>query len=327
MIYITPNEFRTIPCPTYPEIPLSILPGRKVGERIESFRPCVIHIATEGPLGLAARRYCVKQGIPFTTAFHTKFPDYVYARFRIPVRLTYRWMRWFHNAAEAVMVATHSIEEELRANGITKLVRWTRGVDTGLFRPRPKTLFHDLPRPIYLYVGRVAVEKNIESFLSLDLPGSKVVVGDGPLRDHLSRQHPEVFFAGPQQGESLAEHYASADAFVFPSLTDTFGLVVLEALASGLPVAAYPVPGPKDVVGTAPVAVLNHDLHHACLKALEIDPTACRAFALQNSWDVAVDQFLSNVARFDPALIPGGQTAPAPEPTPEGAQQQAVRNS
>lgn len=314
---ITPDRFRTLPCPTYPEIRLAMLPGRTLARMIEHARPCVIHIATEGPLGLAARNYCVRHGIPFTTAFHTKFPEYLQARTGVPVALSYRALRWFHGRAQAVMVATQGIEDELTAWGIGKIRRWTRGVDTALFHPRPKTLFSDLPRPVHLYVGRVAVEKNIDAFLALDLPGSKVVVGDGPLLESLRRRHPEVLFTGAKQGEDLALHYASADVFVFPSLTDTFGLVVLEALASGLPVAAFPVAGPQDVVASqdpsAPVAVLNEDLRAAALAAAQIPPERCRAFAEGQSWEASVDQFLANVAPFE------SDSAFGPSPPPQQA--------
>ncbi|SIS87667.1 glycosyltransferase family 4 protein [Insolitispirillum peregrinum] len=301
---ITPDRFRTVPCPTYPEIRLAILPGRSMARMIDAARPCAIHIATEGPLGLAARSYCVRRGIPFTTAFHTKFADYLHARTRMPIRWSYRALRWFHGPAQAVMVATQGIEDELRAHGIGNIRRWTRGVDTALFAPQDKTLYADLPRPVFLYVGRVAVEKNIAAFLTLDLPGSKVVVGDGPQLAELKRRYPAVHFAGARHGQDLARHYASADVFVFPSLTDTFGLVVLEALACGLPVAAYPVAGPQDVVAdqdpAAPVAVLDHDLRAAALAALELPPDRCRQFAEHCSWDRSVDQFLDNLAPFPP---------------------------
>lgn len=310
---VTPDRFRTIPCPTYPEIRLAMLPGRAVARMIEQARPCVIHIATEGPLGLAARNYCVRHQIPFTTAFHTKFPEYLHARTGVPITWSYRAVRWFHGHAQAVMVATQGIEDELSAHGIGKIRRWTRGVDTALFRPREKTLFHDLPGPIFLNVGRVAVEKNIGTFLDLDLPGSKVVVGDGPQLEELRRRYPSVLFVGAKHGEDLAAHYASADVFVFPSLTDTFGLVVLEALASGLPVAAFPVAGPKDVVAdqdpAAPVAVLDQDLRAAALAAAEIPAERCRAFAEARSWDQSVEQFISNLAPFEPDAVFKGTKA------------------
>lgn len=301
--YVTPDDFRTIPCPTYREIRLAVAPGRRLARIVTAFRPCVVHIATEGTLGVAARACCLKHDIPFTTAFHTRFPEYLHARFRIPVAWSYAAIRWFHRPAQTVMVATDSIEKELNRRGIGKICRWTRGVDTALFAPREKTLFDHLPRPVYLYVGRVAVEKNITAFLDLTLPGSKVVVGDGPQMAQLRQRYPDVHFTGARQGEDLARHYAAGDVFVFPSLTDTFGLVVLEALASGLPVAAYPVAGPRDVLAEmnpdAPVGILDNDLESAALKALDIPSHRCRAFALEHSWDVAVDQFLDNVCVFD----------------------------
>lgn len=300
---ITPNDFRTMPCPTYPEIPLALLPGAKVGHMIERFRPCVIHIATEGPLGLAARRYCLKRDIPFTTAFHTKFPEYIQARTRLPLSVGYKAVRWFHGPARCVMVATQGIEDELARWGVTNVRRWGRGVDTDLFAPDPdaRALFGEgeRDRPVFLYVGRVAVEKNIGAFLDLDLPGRKVVVGGGPQLDMLKRRYPGVTFTGPKFGAELARHFAAADVFVFPSLTDTFGLVVLEALSCGTPVAAFPVAGPKDVIGDAPVGVLDQDLRKAALAALEISREACRTFALANNWDRSVDQFLENLAPFD----------------------------
>ncbi|TAN45002.1 MAG: glycosyltransferase family 1 protein [Rhodospirillales bacterium] len=317
VISITPDQFKNVPCPTYPEIRLSLLPGRKMARLIEQHQPCAIHIATEGPLGLAGRRYCVKRKLPFTTAYHTRFPEYIHARFRIPVGITYKMVRWFHAPASAVMVATNSIEEELKARGFKNIRRWTRGVDTTLFRPAPKddSLF-PWPRPISLYVGRVAVEKNIQAFLALDLPGTKVVVGDGPQLESLKARHPEVKFLGAKVGEDLAHHYRSADLFVFPSRTDTFGLVLLEALASGLPVAAYPVAGPLDVVGGSPAGCLDEDLTRASLKAMTIEPGLCRAHALDFSWEVSARQFLANLDPFDsgqafPVLPLAGIEAPA----------------
>jgi len=265
---------------------------------IEQFRPCAVHIATEGPLGLAARRYCVKKEIPFTTAFHTRFPEYVHARFGIPVSWTYKVMRWFHGPSRTIMVATQTIEDELKKWGLSNIKRWTRGVDTDLFRPRDKA-FLDLPRPISLYVGRVAVEKNIKAFLDLDLPGSKLVVGDGPQLAELTRSHPDVHFVGSKEGEDLAKHFSASDVFVFPSRTDTFGLVLLEALASGIPVSAYPVPGPLDVIGDSPVGCLSEDLTEAVHTALEVDPQLCRDYALGFSWELSVQQFLNNVYVFD----------------------------
>lgn len=243
----SPDLFRNLPCPTYSEIRLAVLPARRLATLLNAFQPCAIHIATEGPLGHAARRYCLARRLPFTTAFHTRFPEYVKARTGLPLGAGYSVLRRFHAPSGGVMVATPSLEHDLAERGFRNLKRWTRGVDTTMFRPRDKN-FLKLPRPIHLYVGRVAVEKNVEAFLKLDLPGSKLVVGSGPQLGELQRRFPDVRFAGPKQGEDLARHYAAADVFVFPSRTDTFGLVLLEALASGLPVAAFPVPGPLDVI-------------------------------------------------------------------------------
>ena len=298
VMYITPDWFRTFPCPTYPEIRLAFMPGRIIGRAIEQFRPCAIHIATEGPLGLATRRYCVRRGIPFTTAFHTRFPEYVNARFGVPTAWSYSAMRWFHRPSAGIMVATDTVARELTNWGFTNIKRWTRGVDTDLFRPRDKA-FLELPRPIMLYVGRVAVEKNIEAFLRLDAPGTKLVVGDGPQLLALKRRYPEVVFVGVKTGEELAHHFAAADVFVFPSLTDTFGLVLLEALACGVPVAAYPVAGPLDVVGNAPVGCLSHDLGAAVRVALSQPASACRKHAEAYSWAESARQFLENVSAFD----------------------------
>jgi glycosyltransferase involved in cell wall biosynthesis len=294
---ISPDLFRSLPCPTYSEIRLALLPRRRLARLIDSFQPCAIHIATEGPLGLAARRYCIARGLPFTTAFHTRFPEYIKARIGMPLRLGYAALRKFHAPAAGVMVATATLEEELAERGFRNLRRWSRGVDTEMFRPRDKS-FLDLPRPIHLYVGRVAVEKNIESFLKLDLPGSKLVVGGGPQQGELARRYPKVRFAGPRLGEDLARHYSASDVFVFPSRTDTFGLVLLEALASGLPVAAYPVPGPLDVVNGSAVGCLDEDLAGAARRALAIPPELCRAYALQFSWRRCAEQFFGNLQPF-----------------------------
>ncbi|WP_299439537.1 glycosyltransferase family 1 protein [uncultured Rhodospira sp.] len=303
---LTPDQFDTVPCPTYPQIRLALATRHRVARAIVEWRPTVIHIATEGPLGWAARGVCLDRGVPFTTAFHTRFPEYVHARFWVPVDWSYALLRHFHARSRSIMVATQSIEDELTRWGFSNIRRWGRGVDTDLFRPRDKTMLDDViagPRPWFVYVGRVAIEKNIEAFLTLDLPGTKIVVGGGPQLDELRAGYPDVRFVGEKRGEDLAAHYAVADAFVFPSLTDTFGLVLLEALASGVPVAAFPVAGPKDVIGDAPVGRLSHDLREAALAALDADPEACRAFALRNSWDASVDQFLSNVQPFDPAAL------------------------
>lgn len=291
---ISPADFRTVPCPSYPEIRLALFPRRRMGKLIQASQPCAIHIATEGPLGWAARGYCLANGLPFTTAYHTRFPEYVQARFGVPLAWSNAVMRRFHAPAAAVMVATQSIEDDLTTRGFHRIRRWSRGVDTALFRPgRPSV--YDMPRPIFLYVGRLAVEKNIDAFLSLDLPGSKVIVGDGPQRDSLQQKYPTAHFVGARFGEDLADHYADADVFVFPSRTDTFGLVLLEALASGVPVAAFPVPGPLDVVGQAPVGCLDEDLGRAALMALTLSPAACRDHAAGFSWRACSLQFLANL--------------------------------
>jgi glycosyltransferase involved in cell wall biosynthesis len=293
---IGPDQFRTIPMPSYPEIRLALFPSRKLAKLIEAFAPDALHIATEGPLGMAARKYAKKHKIAFTTAFHTRFAEYLQARTKIPTRITYAWLRKFHGAGAGVMVATQSLREELVARGFKNVRAWSRGVDLDAFHPEPRENWN-FPRPIFVYVGRVAVEKNLRAFLDLDLPGSKLVVGDGPQRRALEREYPEVHFAGARHGAALAAAYAGADVFVFPSRTDTFGLVVLEALASGLPVAAYPVTGPKDILGESqiPVGALNEDLRQAALDALKIDRAACRPHAELYSWSACAARFLDNL--------------------------------
>lgn len=290
----SPDQYRSLPCPGYSEIRLSILPGRHLAQQLDHFRPEAIHVATEGPLGWAGRNYCVDRGLRFSTSFHTRFPEYIQARTGLPPDLGYAVLRWFHSASSSVMVATETLRKDLERRGFKNLSPWSRGVDTELFRPQPKD-FLSLPRPIFVYVGRVAVEKNIRAFLDLDLAGSKLVVGDGPQLAQFKRRYPGVHFAGARIGEDLARHYAAGDVFVFPSRTDTFGLVQLEALASGLPVAAYPVPGPIDVVNGYGVGCLDEDLGHAARSALAIPAARCRAFALRFSWDNCVRQFLDNL--------------------------------
>jgi glycosyltransferase involved in cell wall biosynthesis len=292
--YVTPEAFSSIPCPTYPEIRLCYNVRHRLARLIDGFQPCAIHIATEGPLGLAARRYCLRRRFSFTTAYHTRFPEYIHARFRLPRRLTYAWLRRFHRPSARIMVATASLQLELTQNGFRNLVAWTRGVDVTQFHPRDKG-FLTMPRPIFLYVGRVAVEKNIGAFLDLHLPGSKLVVGDGPQLAELKNAHPDVHFVGAKHGEELAEYYAASDVFVFPSRTDTFGLVILEALASGLPVAGYNVMGPKDVIGGSGVGALADDLGEAALAALNLSPARCREFSLRYSWRASAEQFARNL--------------------------------
>lgn len=294
---ITPDLFRSWPCPTYPEIRLAVGVRRDVGRMIDAAGPAAIHIATEGPLGLAARAHAVRAGRPFTTSFHTRFPDYLHARFRVPPALSWRYLRWFHAAARAVLVATPRLAEELDAQGLPHSRIWSRGVDLGQFRPglAAPEAYRGLPRPILLNVGRVAVEKNIEAFLDAPAPGSKVVVGDGPALAELKARYPHVLFLGALSGEALARAYSAADLFAFPSRTDTFGLVLVEAMASGLPVAAYPVPGPLDVVGANGAGVLDADLSVAIARALRVPRAAALARAADFSWDAAATQFESVV--------------------------------
>jgi len=285
---IHPDLFQTFRAPKYPEICLAILPGRKLRRMLDERRPNAIHIATEGPLGMAGRAYCMKRRLPFTTSYHTKFPEYLRTYFEIPQWPTYRFLRWFHGPAERTLVTTESMRKELVAEGFDdeQLITWTRGVKLDRFKVRPgETLPLDvLPRPIFLYCGRVAPEKNLEAFVSLELPGSKVVVGDGPALNDLRRQYPDTHYVGYKTGDDLARHVAAADVFVFPSLTDTFGVVMLEAMACGLPVAAFPVTGPIDVITDPKVGVLDHDLKAACLKALDLDPADARRFAERFTW-------------------------------------------
>ena len=294
VVVIHPGQFRTIPCPTYPEIRLALFSRAPMARRLADAAPDAIHIATEGPLGNAARDYCVSHGLGFTTAYHTRFPEYVHARWCVPLNWTYASLRRFHAPSGAVMVPTASVRTALEERGFQNIRHWTRGVDTVMFRPRKKG-FLDWPRPILLYVGRVAVEKNIDAFLALDLPGSKVVVGDGPQLASLQRRFPVVQFVGAKHGKELARYYAAADVFVFPSRTDTFGLVVLEALASGVPVAAYPVPGPLDIIGGTEAGALDENLGRAVSRALELPAAECRALAMTYAWEVSVQQFLSHL--------------------------------
>ncbi len=291
---LSPLSFRTLQCPGYPEIRLSLLPYRRLTRLIDEARPDSIHIATEGPLGTAARRYCLRRRIPFTTAYHTRFPQYLKAMYGIPEAWVYRFLRWFHGPAQHLLTPTPHVERELAEWGITNIGRWTRGVDLDVFQtvPDPSPLIKDLPRPLFLCVGRVSVEKNIHAFLDLDLPGTKIVAGIGPELETLKRRYPETRFLGVLSRPELAQLYSSVDVFVFPSRTDTFGLVMLEALACGTPVAAFPVQGPLDVVGGTAVAVLDEDLRKAALAALRIDRAACRIHAESYSWKAATRQFI-----------------------------------
>jgi glycosyltransferase involved in cell wall biosynthesis len=287
--------------------------SRGIAARLEAASPDAIHIATEGPIGWAVRAYCRRRKLAFTTSYTTRFPEYIAVRSIIPASFSYAVLRHFHAAAATTMVATASLRQDLAARGFRKLGAWTRGVDTALFRPdRPAAL--DLPRPIFMTVGRVAVEKNLEAFLALDLPGSKVVIGEGPQKASLERKYPSARFLGEKTGAELSSHFAAADVFVFPSLTDTFGVVQLEALACGTPVAAFPVTGPLDVIADHPVGALDTDLRNACIRALAISRETCRSFALERSWENSARQFIGNLS----ALQPSHSLRPAPSITSRG---------
>ncbi|NOZ32281.1 MAG: glycosyltransferase family 1 protein [Alphaproteobacteria bacterium] len=306
--FLTPGDFPTVPMPGYKEIRLSIALPRRVRKRIEMANVDAIHIATEGPLGAMARRYCVRNELQFSTSYHTQFPEYLRARVPVPIKWSYRYLRRFHAKATYCLVPTKTVAERLKEHGFTNTVIWSRGVDTDLFHPDKRVESggeFDLKRPVFLFVGRVAVEKNIEAFLKLDLPGTKLVVGSGPQEKALGITYPDTVFAGIRQGEELARFFASADCFVFPSRTDTFGLVLLEALASGVPVAAYPVTGPIDVIGDSGVGSLDEDLGAACAAALKISRKKCREYASGFSWEASVDQFLKYLPPTDrPAAEP-----------------------
>jgi len=298
--FLTPDGFPSLAVPTYPGLRMAWPNRREIARRVEAVSPDAIHIATEGPIGWAVRAYCLRRKLAFTTSYTTRFPEYIAVRSIIPAAVSYAVLRHFHAAAAMTMVATASLKQELAARGFRKLGFWTRGVDTGLFRPdQPVDL--DLPRPIFLTVGRVAVEKNLEAFLALKLPGSKVVVGDGPQRAELERRYPKVRFLGEKAGKELSAHFAAADVFVFPSLTDTFGVVQLEALACGTPVAAFPVMGPLDVIADHPVGALDRDLRSACIRALGMSRETCRHFALARSWENSARQFIANLSALQPS--------------------------
>ncbi len=296
LLMITPDLFNTVPCPSYPSIKLSIFCYPKVERLLDKFSPDRIHIATEGPLGLAGRKYCLKNKLAFTTSFHTLFAEYTNLRFKVPVSWGYRLLNWFHKPASRIMVATAKVESDLVNRGFSKekFVRWSRGVDADLFKPRDKD-YLAYPRPISMFVGRVAVEKNIEAFLKLDVPGTKVVVGDGPSLSQLKKQFPDVVFAGFVTGEPLAKTMAAADVFVFPSRTDTFGIVMLDALACGVPVAAYPVQGPLDVLIDNETGCMRENLEEAFYGSLKLNREDCRKQAMQYSWQHCSAQFLNNL--------------------------------
>jgi glycosyltransferase involved in cell wall biosynthesis len=309
---ISAEGMRSFPCPSYPEIRLAVRPGRRVRERLQQFTPDALHIATEGPLGLAARSYAIRRAIPFTTSYHTQFPDYVAQRWGIPASIGYAYLRHFHRPAVHTMVGTETVRGNLQARGFGHLVLWSRGVDTALFRPDPdarREAQAHWPRPIMLYAGRVAVEKNLEAFLRPELPGTKLIVGGGPALEGLRARHPRAVFLGYRFGLELARAIAGADVFVFPSRTDTFGIVMLEAMACGLPVAAFPVQGPLDVVRNGVTGVLDEDLPRAIRGALQLDPQQCLAFAQLHTWERCTRQFLGHLA------IATEHAAPATRPS------------
>ncbi|TPM08759.1 glycosyltransferase family 1 protein [Mesorhizobium sp. B2-3-11] len=292
--FLTPNIFRTLPLPTYPDIRLALTTPGHVARLIDGYKADHIHIVTEGPLGIMARRYCRNARRPFTTSYHTRFPEYLSARLPVPESWTYRWLRDFHNSGQGTLVATQSLAADLTARGFNKLRPWTRGVDTEHFRPdKRKDL--GFPSPVFLCVGRVAIEKNLSAFLDLDLPGSKVIVGEGPELAKLKAKYPQAHFLGHRPNDELAEVYASADVFVFPSRTDTFGNVIIEALASGTPVAAYPVTGPVDIVGDGFGGAVSNDLREAALAALDISRDQARERAMRYSWKASAEMFLDAV--------------------------------
>lgn len=301
---ISPEQYGSLPCPTYPEIRLAVARAATIGRRIEAFLPDAVHLATEGPLCLSGRRWCLRNNIPFTTAYHTHFPDYLGKRTGLPAAWFWRYIRWFHGPAQAVLVSTRSVRDSLRAHGIAQVRHWGRGVDLCNFCPDAPmpVAFARLPRPIQLYVGRVSVEKNLEAFLSTRQPGSKVIVGDGPARASLERDWPEAHFLGAMSGRALAGAYAHADVFVFPSCTDTFGLVIIEALACGTPVAAYPVTGPVDIL-TAHTGAMRESLDEAIIAALALERSACATYGQSFTWEASAQQFLEGLAPFNPDLV------------------------
>jgi glycosyltransferase involved in cell wall biosynthesis len=298
--FLTPEGFPSLGLPTYPGLRIALPDRREISRRIEAAAPDAIHIATEGPIGWSVRAYCRRRKLAFTTSYTTRFPEYVEVRTSIPAGVGYAVLRHFHSAAAMTMVATASLRQELNSRGFRRLGFWGRGVDTNLFRPdAPAKL--DLPRPIFMTMGRVAVEKNLEAFLALELPGSKVVIGEGPQRAELERRFPQAIFLGEKKGADLSSNLAAADVFVFPSRTDTFGVVQLEALACGTPVAAFPVTGPLDVIADRPIGALSEDLGEACIRALGMSREACRNFAIDRSWENSARQFIGNLAALQPS--------------------------
>lgn len=302
---VSPSDgYKTMPLPTYEEIQLAFGQQKDVERRFLEFEPEAVHIATEGPLGVAARQVCRKHKHPFTTSYHTRFPEYVSARLPLPLAAGYAYVRWFHRTSGRVMVATPSMQQELEERGFVRLTAWSRGVDTEMFHPNKRAAdggpFAGLPRPIMAYVGRVAVEKNLEAFLDLDLPGTKVVVGDGPQREELIGKYPNAHFPGAKFGDELAACFANADVFVFPSLTDTFGLVILEAMAAGTPVAGFIAPGPKDLIPGSGAGAVHEDLQVAILEALACDRNVTRAYAEKFSWKACAEAFIANLEPLPP---------------------------
>jgi glycosyltransferase involved in cell wall biosynthesis len=292
--YITPNEFITVPMPTYPEIRLALNAWPKINKMIKAYNPQVVHISTEGPLGFFGRKYCHKNNIKFTTSYHTKFPDYVYARTKIPVNFSYRFMRFFHKHSQSILVTTQTMKKELAENGFdeNKLKVWTRGVEHDVFGNGTKV--KDFKGPVWIYVGRVAIEKNIKAFLDLDVEGTKIIVGDGPQMNEVKKKYPHVVFTGMLGDKDIANYLASSDVFVFPSKTDTFGIVLIEALAAGLPIAGYKVPGPIDITGGTEIDSLDDDLKTSALKSLKIDKSKCKELAQKYTWEECAKIFEEN---------------------------------
>ncbi len=317
VIVISPQDYRSVPCPTYPEIRLAMTTPSAFRRRLVKLQPDYVHIATEGPLGFMARRACLKMGWSFTTSFHTRFPEYLQDRFPIPPKWTYAFLRRFHNAASHTLVPTQSILDDLHGRGFTGLELWTRGVDRTLFHPRDDVK-RDLPQPVFICVGRIATEKNLPAFLELKLPGTKLIVGDGPALDDLKTRFPETVFIGKKEGKDLARVYASADVFVFPSRTDTFGLVLLEAISSGLPVAAFPVPGSSDVVGATGAGILSEDLHEACIAALEMPAFDPAEVLKPFTWEACADIFENVLSSTKSVAQPFSRTENQPQTVASG---------
>ncbi|HXD89392.1 MAG TPA: glycosyltransferase family 1 protein [Urbifossiella sp.] len=293
---VEPGPFASVAVPFYPEIAVACPRPGRIYDRVRRFRPDHVHIATEGPIGLMVRRYCQMRHWRFSTSYHTRFPEYLRRLAGVPERGTYRFLKWFHGGSSSLMVATPSLAKELQSRGFqAPLRRWSRGVDLGVFYRRSKP---EVPyaRPVLLYVGRISHEKNIEAFLKLKTAGTKLLVGDGPARSEFERRYPDAIFLGYRRGADLGELYATADLFVFPSITDTFGIVVIEALASGLPVAAFPVTGPIDTLTRAELGALDADLGEAVRRALAHgNPIACAAEGRSYTWENCTRQFEANL--------------------------------